>query len=60
MRKGYPPVPFPTVKPMPAPPADYLKQFSYGKALDKGTLFKWLYDPYHKRYEPEYGFYPPY
>jgi len=48
-RRGYPPIPFPPVKPMPAPPADYLNQFSYSQALNKGTLFKWLYDPYQKK-----------
>ncbi|MFV9511055.1 spore coat associated protein CotJA [Tepidibacillus sp. LV47] len=30
-------------------PLDYTKQFPLEKALRKGTLFKWLYDPYEKK-----------
>lgn len=46
--RPYPPIPFPPVKPMPKPPKDYSDQFPLREALMKGTLFKWLYDPYHK------------
>ena len=44
--RPYPPTPFPPVKPMPMPPKDYMDRFTLREALDKGTLFKWLYDPY--------------
>ncbi|GBF10945.1 spore coat associated protein CotJA [Tepidibacillus sp. HK-1] len=54
-RRPYPPIPIPPVKPMPGPGRDYLDQYSLPKALEKGTLFKWLYDPYEKK-----GFYPPF
>ncbi len=47
--QNYPPIPFPPVKEMPMPPYDYLDQFSLAEALEKGTLFRWLYDPYYKR-----------
>lgn len=39
----------PPVKPMPMQPYNYTNQFSLSEALEKGTLFKWLYDPYHKK-----------
>ncbi|WP_353963328.1 spore coat associated protein CotJA [Tepidibacillus marianensis] len=35
---------------MPLPPTDYTNQFPLNKVLKKGTLFKWLYDPYEKRF----------
>ncbi|MFT9488088.1 spore coat associated protein CotJA [Tepidibacillus infernus] len=54
-RRPYPPISIPPVKPMPGPGRDYLDQYSLPKALEKGTLFKWLYDPYEKK-----GFYPPF
>lgn len=46
----YPPILIPPVKPMPTPPQDFQNQFSLKEALQKGTLFKWLYDPYPKYY----------
>ncbi|WP_132767102.1 spore coat associated protein CotJA [Tepidibacillus fermentans] len=49
-RRPYPPIPIPPVKRIPLPPQDYTKQFPLDKALMKGTLFKWLYDPYVKRF----------
>lgn len=48
-KKPYPPIPIPPVKPMPMPPQDFSNQFSLSEALKIGTLFKWLYDPYHKK-----------
>ncbi len=45
-RRPYPPIPIPPVKPMPVPPLDYTNQFSLNEALQLGTLFKSLYDPY--------------
>jgi len=45
-RRGYPPIIIPPVKPMPRSPFDYQQRFSLREALMKGTLFKWLYDPY--------------
>lgn len=47
-RRAYPPMLIPPVKPMPVPPRDYTDQFPYYEALEKGTLFRWLYDPYEK------------
>lgn len=45
-RRPYPPIPIPPVKPMPVPPLDYTDQFPLNVALQKGTLFKFLFDPY--------------
>ncbi|MBO8173207.1 MAG: spore coat associated protein CotJA [Bacillaceae bacterium] len=46
---GYPPVNIPPVKPIPFD--TFSGQFPLSVALRKGTLFKWLYDPYHDPYE---------
>ncbi|MGD9676840.1 MAG: hypothetical protein AB7V16_00545 [Vulcanibacillus sp.] len=45
-RRPYPPIPMPPVKPMPTPPLDYTEQFPINVALQNGTLFKYLFDPY--------------
>ncbi|MBO8162352.1 MAG: spore coat associated protein CotJA [Brevibacillus sp.] len=42
--RGYPPINLPPVKAY--PPDPYIDQFSLPEALRKGTLFRWLYDPY--------------
>ncbi|MCF6094602.1 spore coat associated protein CotJA [Microaerobacter geothermalis] len=54
---GYPPMNYPPVLPMPFDP--FIDQFPLSVALKKGTLFKWLYDPYdgphkHKESCPDY------
>lgn len=47
-RRAYPPVPIPPVKPMPSQPQQIMQMYNLREALLLGTLFKWLYDPYHK------------
>ncbi|UFJ42016.1 spore coat associated protein CotJA [Brevibacillus humidisoli] len=49
VRRGYPPVNLPPVKPY--PPDPYIDQFPLPEALRTGTLFRWLYDPYVNPYE---------
>lgn len=48
LRQAYPPVHLPPVKPY--PPDPYIDQFPLPEALYRGTLFRWLYDPYEKPY----------
>ena len=50
VRRGYPPIHVPPVKPYPADP--YIDQFTLSEALMAGTLFRWLYDPYEKGWQP--------
>lgn len=57
-RRQYPPMPISPVKPMPAPPQDYFDRFSPREALKKGTLFKWLYDPYEYQIQPPMPYNP--
>jgi hypothetical protein len=45
---GYPPINLPPVKPY--PPDPYLDQFNLHDAMRRGTLFRWLYDPYCNPY----------
>jgi hypothetical protein len=40
----YPVMPIYPVMPMPFDP--FCPQFTLSEAMNKGTLFKWLYDPY--------------
>lgn len=46
--RPYPPIFIPPVKEMPKLPRESNNQFSLSEGLKKGTLFKWLYDPYNK------------
>ncbi|WP_139489757.1 spore coat associated protein CotJA [Brevibacillus dissolubilis] len=45
---GYPPINLPPVKPY--PPDPYIDQYPLSEALRRGTLFRWLYDPYVNPY----------
>lgn len=47
-QRGHYSVPVPPVKPY--PPDPYIDQFSLVEALQTGTLFRWLYDPYVNPY----------
>jgi len=54
-KRAYPPVPIPPVKPMPIQRQEVMQQYNIKTALQLGTLFKWLYDPYLKtEYTPAY------
>lgn len=47
MEKVYPQAPIYPIPPVKQAPADtYKGKFDIYTALDKGTLFQWLYDPY--------------
>ncbi|GAA4716182.1 hypothetical protein [Brevibacillus fulvus] len=45
-RHVYPPIHVPPAKAF--PPDPYIDQFPLPEALQTGTLFRWLYDPYGK------------
>lgn len=45
---GYRRINIPPVKPY--PPDPYINQYPLPEALYKGTLFRWLYDPYEDPY----------
>ncbi len=45
---GYPPINLPPVRPY--PPDPYIDQYPLPEALERGTLFRWLYDPYENPY----------